>query len=75
MKKLLVAFAFLFSFLGQSQIVDIVKWKTKLIQKSNTEFELVMDAQIDFGWHLYALNTPEGGSQPLVFTFKNANNL
>ena len=72
MKKLLVAFAFLFSFLGQSQIVDIVKWKTKLIQKSNTEFELVMDAQIDFGWHLYALNTPEGGSQPLVFTFKNA---
>ena len=72
MKKLLVAFAFLFSFLGQSQIVDIVKWKTKLIQKSNTEFELVMDAQIDFGWHLYALNTPDGGSQPLVFTFKNA---
>ncbi|VXB71188.1 Thiol:disulfide interchange protein [Flavobacterium sp. 9AF] len=72
MKKILVAFAFLFSFLGQSQIVDVVKWKTKITQKSNTEFELVMDAQIEFGWHLYALNTPDGGSQPLVFTFKNA---
>lgn len=72
MKKLLVAIVFLFSFFAQSQIVDVVKWKTKLVQKSNTEFELVMDAQIEFGWHLYALNTPDGGSQPLVFTFKEA---
>lgn len=72
MKKLLVAIVFLFSFFAQSQIIDVVKWKTKLVQKSNTEFELIMDAQIEFGWHLYALNTPDGGSQPLVFTFKNA---
>ncbi len=72
MKKLLVAIVFLFSFFAQSQIIDVVKWKTKLVQKSNTEFELIMDAQIEFGWHLYALNTPDGGSQPLSFTFKNA---
>ena len=72
MKKLVVAIVFLLSFFAQSQIVDVVKWKTKLVQKSNTEFELVMDAQIEFGWHLYAINTPDGGSQPLVFTFKDA---
>ena len=72
MKKLVVAIVFLLSFFAQSQIVDVVKWKTKLVQKSNTEFELVMDAQIEFGWHLYALNTPDGGSQPLVITFKEA---
>ena len=72
MKKLLVAIVFLFSFFAQSQIIDVVKWKTKLVQKSNTQFELIMDAQIEFGWHLYALNTPDGGSQPLSFTFKNA---
>ena len=72
MKKLLSAIVLLFSFFAQAQIVDVVKWKTKLVQKSNTEFDLVMDAQIEFGWHLYAINTPEGGSQPLVFTFKDA---
>lgn len=72
MKKLLIVIIFLFSFFAQSQIADVVKWKTKLVQKTNTEFELIMDAQIDFGWHLYALNTPDGGSQPLVFIFKEA---
>ncbi|NJM79356.1 MAG: hypothetical protein HC854_06590 [Flavobacterium sp.] len=72
MKKLLIAFVLLFSFVGQSQIIDVVKWKTKVVQKSNTDFELIMDAKIEFGWHLYSQNTPDGGSQPLTFTFKNS---
>ncbi|MEQ3661811.1 MAG: cytochrome c biogenesis protein CcdA, partial [Flavobacterium sp.] len=72
MKKLITLFVLLFSFLGNAQILDPVKWTTKVIQKSDTEFELVMDATIDANWHLYSQFTPEGGAQQLVFTFKGS---
>ncbi|CAM4054639.1 cytochrome c biogenesis protein CcdA [Flavobacterium antarcticum] len=55
-----------------AQILDPVKWKTKVIQKSDTEFELVMEATIENEWHVYSQYTPEGGAQPLEFTFKDA---
>jgi thiol:disulfide interchange protein len=55
-----------------AQVLDPVKWKTKVEQKSATEFVLVMDAKIDNGWHFYSQNTPDGGALPAVFTFKDA---
>ena len=72
MKKILLSLLLLVSFLGNSQILDPVKWKTKVVQKSDTEFELVMEAAIDDDWHLYSQFTPDGGAQPLVFTFKGS---
>ncbi len=72
MKKLLLSLVLLISFLGNSQILDPVKWKTKVVQKSDTEFELVMDATIDDEWHMYSQFTPEGGAQPTIFEYKNA---
>ncbi|UOX33538.1 thioredoxin family protein [Flavobacterium sediminilitoris] len=72
MKKIFTFLIIIFSLTGNSQILDPVKWTTKVIQKSNTEFELIIDATIDYNWHLYSQNTPDGGSQPLVFEFKNA---
>ena len=72
MKKLLLSLLLLVSFFGNAQIFDPVKWKTKIVQKSDTEFELVMEATIDFNWHLYSQFTPEGGPQPLEFTFKGS---
>ncbi|WP_338375450.1 cytochrome c biogenesis protein CcdA [uncultured Flavobacterium sp.] len=72
MKKILLSVLLLVSFLGNSQILDPVKWKTKVVQKSDTEFELVMEAAIDDDWHLYSQFTPDGGAQPLVFTFKGS---
>jgi len=72
MKKILLSILLLISFLGNSQILDPVKWKTKVVQKSDTEFELVMEAAIDDDWHLYSQFTPDGGAQPLVFTFKGS---
>lgn len=74
MKKLIALFVLLLSFLGNAQILDPVKWSTKVIQKSDTEFELVMDAVIDKDWHLYSQFTPDGGPQQLEFEFKNAKN-
>ncbi|WP_339887076.1 cytochrome c biogenesis protein CcdA [uncultured Flavobacterium sp.] len=72
MKKILLSLVLLVSFLGNSQILDPVKWKSKVVQKSDTEFELVMEAAIDTDWHLYSQFTPDGGAQPLVFTFKGS---
>ena len=61
MKKIVLVFALLFSFLGYSQILNPVQWKTKVVQKSVTEFELVMDATIENEWHMYSQFTPENG--------------
>lgn len=55
-----------------AQILDPVKWKTRVEKKSETEFILIMDAKIDNGWHFYSQNTPDGGALPAVFTFKDA---
>ena len=71
MKKLIALLVLLFSFFGNAQILDPVKWNTKIVQKSNTEFELVMDAIIEPEWHLYSQFTPDGGALPTVFDFKN----
>ena len=37
MKKLIALLVLLFSFFGNAQILDPVKWNTKIVQKSNTE--------------------------------------
>ena len=71
MKKL-TYILLLLTFFAQGQILDPVKWKTKIIQKSDTEFELIMDATIENEWHMYSQFTPDGGALPTVFDFKNA---
>lgn len=72
MKKLLLSLILLVSFFGNAQIFDPVKWKTKIVQKSDTEYELIMDATIDNEWHVYSQYTPDGGALPTVFDYKNA---
>ena len=72
MKKLIALLVLLFSFSGNAQILDPVKWTTKIVQKSNTEFELVMDAVIEPSWHMYSQFTPDGGALPMIFEYKNA---
>ena len=72
MKKILLSLVLFASFFGSAQILDPVKWKTKVVQKSDTEFELVMDATIDDEWHMYSQYTPDGGALPSVFEYKNA---
>ena len=72
MKKIVLILTLLFSFLGYSQIFNPVKWSSKVEQKSDNEFVLIMEAAIEDEWHLYSQFTPEGGSQPTVFTFKES---
>ena len=73
MKKivfLLVAFFALLT--ANSQVLDPVKWKSKTEKISETEYNLVLEATIDSGWHLYSQFTPDGGPIPLSFAFAPA---
>lgn len=72
MRKYFALIALIFGFFGNAQIINPVQWKTKVIQKSATEFELVMDATIENEWHMYSQFTPENGPLPTVFDYKNA---
>lgn len=71
MKKIFVFLSILIAFSANAQILDPVKWTTKVNTKSDTEFELVMEATIDEHWHMFSQYTPDGGSLPSYFEYKN----
>lgn len=54
---------------GFAQILEPVKWKNRVEKISDTEFNLVMEASIDNGWHVFSQFTPEGASLPMVLKF------
>lgn len=47
-----------------------VVWEQQVNKISDTEYELVMEASIFDGWHLYSQYTSEFGSLPIVFKYK-----
>lgn len=55
--------------LSFSQIVDPIKWETELKKISENEAEIVFNAVIDTGWHLYSTDIPDGGPTPATITF------
>lgn len=71
-KNLLTLFAFLFVITTNSQILDPVKWKTSIEQKSDTDYLLTFDAEIENEWHIFSQFTPDGGSLPSEFIFPDA---
>jgi thiol:disulfide interchange protein DsbD len=73
MKNLLFTLLSIFVFSSiQAQILDPVKWKTSIEQKSDTEFLLKFDATIQEEWHFFSQFTPDGGSLPTVFIYDGA---
>ena len=72
MKKLLFLLLAILAFVNvNSQIKKPVKWTSKTEKISDTEFNLVMNAKIEQGWHMYSQFTPEDGPLPLVVTVKD----
>src|SRR6218665_730549 len=73
MKKI---FFLLFAFFGfvqmHAQMLDPVKWTTRIEKISATEFNLVFEGIIDDEWHVYSQFTPDGGPLPMEVVFKNA---
>ena len=66
MKKLLFIWIALLVFTnGNSQILDPVKWTSKIEKKSEKSYLLTFQAIIEKDWHLYSQFTADGGSLPL----------
>lgn len=61
----------LLSFTTLGQIKNPVKWTSKTEKLSETEFNLIITGTIEEGWHVYSQFTPDGGSLPMVLTFKD----
>lgn len=72
MKKIFfLLLAFLAFAKGNSQILDPVKWTTKVEKKSDTNYLLTFNGIIESDWHMYSQFTPDGGPLPLELIFKN----
>jgi thiol:disulfide interchange protein len=56
---------------GNAQILEPVKWTSKIEKKSETNFVLIFDGIIEKDWHMYSQFTPEGGPLALEIAFKN----
>ena len=77
MKKLLfiagVVFGFISTVFGQedhaTEIFAPVKWTYETNDLGNNEYELIFNATIDDGWHLYSQFIEEGGPVPTSFGF------
>ncbi|GAL82195.1 cytochrome c-type biogenesis protein DsbD [Algibacter lectus] len=71
MKKNILILALLVFTIGNAQILDPVKWSTKVVKISDKECELIATASIEANWHLYSQNVPENGPIPTTFSFKS----
>lgn len=72
MKKLILVFTIFIFTIGNSQILEPVKWSTKIEKISDKEYELIAIATIEKKWHLYSQNVPENGPIPTTFSFKSS---
>jgi thiol:disulfide interchange protein DsbD len=77
MKHLVKIFIFLIAFTStvNAQIFKPVKWETSTEKISDTEFDLVVTATIDKGWHLYSQNVPEDGPIPTTINIEKDDSL
>ena len=73
MKKALTLLLFML-FFGNviGQVVNPVKWTSKVEKVSETEFNLIISGTIENEWHVYSQHTPDGGPLPMVLEFKNS---
>ncbi|PQJ23530.1 thiol:disulfide interchange protein [Tenacibaculum sp. SG-28] len=63
-----------FSFQGNAQIYNPVKWTTSVEKLSDTEYTLVATAVIENEWHIYSQFVKPGGPIPTSFFFTQNDN-
>jgi thiol:disulfide interchange protein len=75
MKKIfLILSLFIIGNASYSQIYDPVKWSTGVEKVSDSEYDLIIQATVEEGWHLYSQNVPEDGPIPTTFSFEATSN-
>ena len=71
-RYILFVLLFFFAFAkSNAQILEPVKWTSKIEKKAANNAVLIFDGTIEKEWHLYAQFTPEGGPLALEIVFKN----
>ncbi|WP_083694924.1 thioredoxin family protein [[Flexibacter] sp. ATCC 35103] len=71
-KTIVLFLFFLFAFAnGNAQILEPVKWTSKIEKKSGNNAVLIFDGTIEKDWHMYSQFTPDGGPLALEIAFKN----
>lgn len=75
-KNITIVFLFIASvFSLNAQIYDPIEWTFETSQISETEAELIIKAEIQSGWHLYALKLPsDDGPIPTTINFTPSTN-
>lgn len=66
---MLSIFCSLFWFSADAQILKPVKWSYAAKKTSATEATIYIKSTIEQGWHIYSLDTPEGGPVSTSITF------
>ena len=69
-KTAVVLTALFLPLLVNAQLLNPVKWSFTQSKATNNSAELRFTATIDEGWHLYAMNLPEGGPVSTSITFQ-----
>lgn len=67
--KRTIASLFLLLILSQAYPQHVISWKFSLQDKGNGEIELVADATIQQGWHMYDSKIPDNGPYPTSLSF------
>jgi len=73
MKKAILILVLLVFTIGNSQILEPVKWSTDVIKISDKEYELIATAIINAKWHLYSQDVPDNGPIPTTFNYNDDN--
>lgn len=56
-------------FAVSAQVANPTKWSFSQKNLGNNEYELTLKAEIEPGWHVYSMYTPEGGPMATTLTF------
>ena len=67
-KLLLSVFALLFSAAGFTQ-ANVVQWKFESKKVDDNKYEVKLIAVVQDSWHIYSINTPDGGPLPTKISF------
>lgn len=76
MKMRTLFFLLLVPFLLNAQVLTPVKWTTETKDLGNNEYEVLLHAKIDNGWHMYSQQHPgDGIGVPATITFEENSNV
>lgn len=72
MNKIIKVFIFFFLIgsVAQAQIHKPIVWETSVEKINESDFNLIITATIEAGWHLYSQNVPEGGPIATTISIK-----